>query len=386
MKRYDEEKEIANYIANIITTGDNSVNEKYEQWLRDNKYSYQIIKNLSSADIDSKIANFKESEIKKMAMAKSLEKKLHRISLRKQFIKISISAAACILISIGVAIFQSDIQESAKFTHIEQPPLNNLDILPNRVEEPTLIKASGHKLNLSSVKNIIITDNTEIIKTASNRIQVSSIEQKIETNCLIVPKMTSYEIILSDGTKVKLNANSRLIFPNKFTGKFREVTLYGEAYFDVSKSSKQFIVNTVGASIKVYGTKFSVNNYDSNNIKAYLVEGSIALHYNKNEVMIKPNELVNVNKTRHKINVVRDIYVEKYIGWVNNNFVFSENTLEEIAVILSNWYGYKISCLKPNSKIRLNAQYGMDTPLKEIIRSIEHIVGEKSLIYMPMDK
>ena len=97
-----------------------------------------------------------------------------------------------------------------------------------------------------------------------------------ERHSLTVPRGQTFKLILSDGTEVYLNADSRLVYPSRFTGKERSVFLDGEAYFRVAKDAGHpFIVRTQTLQTRVLGTEFNVSGYEGSDTEVTLVEGSV---------------------------------------------------------------------------------------------------------------
>ena len=157
---------------------------------------------------------------------------------------------------------------------------------------------------------------------------------------LVVPVVKDYKIVLSDGTKVWINASSSLRFPFNFDKNNREVYLTGEAYFEVAKDkARAFIVHTDYADIRVHGTSFNVNAYTSNNFAASLVEGSISAVKDKNSIPLKPGEEVTTENNKLSI---RPFDALEVLSWRNGIYTFHNRSLEEIAQVLSRWFDVKI--------------------------------------------
>ena len=96
-------------------------------------------------------------------------------------------------------------------------------------------------------------------------------------NRIEIPRGGEFQITLSDGTRVWLNAASELEYPVEFAADMREVKLQGEAYFEVATDADHpFLVRVGHYCLQVYGTKFNLNTYEPNRIEVALVEGSIA--------------------------------------------------------------------------------------------------------------
>lgn len=107
----------------------------------------------------------------------------------------------------------------------------------------------------------------------------TSIQKNAEKHILNVPRGGEYKLVLSDGTRVHANAESRLTYPVSFTGNKREVYLTGEALFEVAKDTLHpFIVHTPYGIVEVVGTRFNVNTYEKNQTTVTLEEGAVKVY------------------------------------------------------------------------------------------------------------
>lgn len=173
---------------------------------------------------------------------------------------------------------------------------------------------------------------------------------------LHVPAGQRAEIILEDGTKVWLNSNTTLIFPNRFSAKSREVKLDGEGFFEVTSSkSRPFIVNTDKYNVKVWGTKFNLTAYaKSGNFTTSLIEGSVEVIGKESSkgVLLKPNECAyNRPNGEVKISPIEDmnhfLWKEGIIYFDNLSFSEMVNKLElyfDISIEVKNKNILKYHC------------------------------------------
>ncbi|MGN0191584.1 MAG: FecR family protein [Candidatus Cryptobacteroides sp.] len=152
-------------------------------------------------------------------------------------------------------------------------------------------------------------------------------------------------VVLPDGTKVMLNANSRLEYASDFGVRDRKVRMVGQGYFDVAKDpQKAFTVDVAGMEIAVHGTKFNVYAYPDNDFREVsLIEGSISLHYGDSEVFLSPNEKVCISGTSGRMNILRtDNSVET--AWMENRIIFIAKPLYQVIDILQRHFGVQITC------------------------------------------
>jgi len=192
----------------------------------------------------------------------------------------------------------------------------------------------------------------------------------IARNTVSTRKGSKTNIQLPDGTIAWLNADSKLTYDENFSGDFREVSLQGEAYFDVVKDkSRPFIIHTKTIDIRVLGTAFNVRAYETEkNTETALFRGSVevTLHNSpEKKIVLKPNEKLMVNnknlsvitssgdKPNKHIVAAADITVGKVhfeakdssaweTLWIKNKLVFDEESLEEVAQKIERWYDVKV--------------------------------------------
>jgi transmembrane sensor len=166
------------------------------------------------------------------------------------------------------------------------------------------------------------------------------INQSTQVQNITVPYGARTSTILPDGSKVWLNSGTTLTFPAAF-GKLRNVTLNGEAFFEVVKDNSPFMVETVYGEVEVKGTSFNVRAYEFENLQATLVEGSVSMrNYSTNkEVTLLPGQhAVLQNKTVTVTNVATEIYT----SWTEGKVIFRKAYMPEVAKRLERWYNVKI--------------------------------------------
>ncbi|MFC2109908.1 FecR family protein, partial [Bacteroidota bacterium] len=258
------------------------------------------------------------------------------------------AAAILILFTIGNSIYRANFDTNT----ITKEAIKN--IKPGS-EKATLILSDGTTVDLESHKNeLILSDNRTQAKNkeeglvyniVANENSTSSVIKPLKYNTLKVPTGGMYQVVLSDGTKVWLNSETSLTYPEIFTGEQRIVQLKGEAYFEVTKNSKEFIVKTNTAEITVLGTQFNVSSYiDDAFFSSTLVEGKIKLATSansNNSIILAPNQRGLINKNSSKIQVT-PVDTEAYTAWIEGKFYFKSERLENILKRMSRWYNIDI--------------------------------------------
>jgi len=196
------------------------------------------------------------------------------------------------------------------------------------------------KIALNGDQKIVI-DNEKVIDLSKTR---QTDESKM--NEVVIPYGKKSQLILEDGTKVWLNAGSRMAFPTKFTGKKREVFLDGEAYFEVAHNQNQpFVVNTDDIAIKVLGTKFNLSAYKTDKLtETVLLEGKVtvsersALGFLKSETILAPNQKANYDRNNRSISIINVPDADLSIAWTEGWFKFSHQSLNGVLNKLERYY------------------------------------------------
>lgn len=167
-------------------------------------------------------------------------------------------------------------------------------------------------------------------------------------------------ITLPDGSRVWLNADSRLEFPKKFDGPLREVRLVGEAFFDVTHNPEQpFVIRLATASIRVLGTSFNVRAYPGDpTVRTTVVTGRVAFVPNRDAAraaatpstdttFILPNHHV-VQQVKTLTVAKAPVIAQKETAWKENRLVFDQTPMSEVARTLERWYGLHVVLDQPN--------------------------------------
>ena len=155
------------------------------------------------------------------------------------------------------------------------------------------------------------------------------------------------ELLLSDGTRVYLNSKTTLIYPLIFNGSTRDVTLSGEAYFEVAENKKQpFVVNTGKVNIEVTGTEFTASNYpDENLTEIVLVSGEINLFQGKYSKQKKNlHTMLQGEKATFDGNELYfdKVEVDKYTSWKEGILIFRDDSMKEVVLRLNRWFNVDI--------------------------------------------
>ncbi|HYG18256.1 MAG TPA: FecR domain-containing protein, partial [Ohtaekwangia sp.] len=183
------------------------------------------------------------------------------------------------------------------------------------------------------------------------------------------------DVLLSDGSRIRLNADSRLLFPKAFDQERREVTLEGEAYFEVAHDAlKPFIVHTSAGSTKVLGTSFNVKAHPGKDTEITLVEGRVNVSSGKSpEVLLSPGQQATIVSGTQRI-TTRAVDVAQYIAWKNNTLSFNRITLKEALALMEPWYDVTFAMANPAlERCIITAQYE-DEPIENVLQSLKFLL------------
>lgn len=184
----------------------------------------------------------------------------------------------------------------------------------------------------------------------------------------------SEQITLPDGSIVWVNADTRIVYPEKFNMKVREVYISGEAFFEVKKNpSCPFIVKTDKLDIKVLGTKFNVKSYpDEFNIETTLVEGSVSIASLGKQTLLRPNQQLVLRKSDGKISLYDNINLKHYVGWTNGHFYFRQATIEDVAKKIERVFDVKIHIESEKLRERrFTGRIDKNESIEEILNAIK---------------
>lgn len=181
---------------------------------------------------------------------------------------------------------------------------------------------------------------------------------------------------LSDGSSIKLNADSRLRVPENFSKEQRTVFLEGEALFEVeSNKDWPFVVHSKHAKIQVLGTVFAVKSYAGEApVQVVVKEGSVSLEFREDSgisSVLKEGELGRLDKNDKEINIQEVKDFSLYLGWSTGTLKFEDTSLADVAGLLSRYFDVEVRLKDPSmDSLRVTAS------LK--LRSLETILDRLS--------
>lgn len=167
--------------------------------------------------------------------------------------------------------------------------------------------------------------------------------KKVQLHRLSIPRGETFKVILSDGTEVLLNSDSRLSYPTVFKGKERVVSLEGEAYFNVTKDAEHpFIVNSGNVQVRVLGTEFNMCSYSPDDVRITLIEGKVAVSdtCSLQSVEMKPGQSAHL--VSDGTFAVEEVDTESFLYWKEGFFYFDDVTLVDMMKEIGKWYNIDV--------------------------------------------
>lgn len=340
----------------------NGNEEEYKKYVETNYIINYNLKEFNSAPTKEKIHQIIKNE-----------KKVLRLKRNQKILKY---AAIFVGLLASTYFLYINAFDSNKFENEEPKIVEIKNVLPGK-DKAILTLEDNSQIALEKgaiYKNANAKSNGKqiVYKNKTNR------EVNTRYNYLTIPRGGQFQITLSDGTKVWLNSESKLKYPVNFAeGKERKVELvYGEAYFDVSPSTKhngsRFSVFNKSQKIKVLGTEFNIKAYkDESIISTTLVEGKITVNTSNKEQIMIPNQQLVYNKTT-QASMIHFVDVNVETSWRRGIFSFQKRPLKEVMRVISRWYDIDVVFKNKNLEtITCKGVLGRDQSIKEILDAIK---------------
>lgn len=294
----------------------------------------------------------------------------HTVTIERKLWPLMVAVAAAIAtIVVGVWLYTANhavLNENAEVA-------SQLDIVAGK-NGATLKLSNGETIALSNAQDeILIGDNK--IRYADGS-EVLSDQEALGASAVTAStaKGQTYAFILPDGTKVWLNADSKISFLQQFVRNTREVLLDGEAYFEVAKNKNvPFIVKSPGQEVEVLGTHFNVKRYaDGTAGKTTLLEGSVVIKSASLKRELKPGEqAVNDGYTL----AVGKVDTEDVIAWKNGYFRFNEARLGQIVSELERWYDVEIVLEDHLADIQFTGKISRNKHMNHLLHIIQRTIN-----------
>jgi len=261
------------------------------------------------------------------------------------------AAAAIFLIIASASYLLLTKNAETKISTTTAQQQNKITDLAPGGNKAILTLADGRKIILDSAGNGTITKegNTTVIKSDGLLTYEASTGngQEAAYNTITTPNGGQYRLVLSDGSRIWLNAASSISYPTAFLQNERKVTVTGEAYFEVAHDpSKSFTVSVNGVDVEVLGTHFNVNAYtDESLLKTTLLQGKVKVTKAHKSVVLQPGQQAasyNDGAKENTILINKNIDVDAVVAWKNGLFNFEHSDIDKILREFARWYDVEV--------------------------------------------
>lgn len=335
-------------------------------------YLKQLIKNRQTKE--SPIHSIDKDEVWDAIKSQTIDYKRPAYKIRALIVSIAASIAIFI---VGYTYFSS---------HADTPIDYNLYLKDIKTDQPS------NDIELVLADNKIISIEEDTVDLVYNKEGILSVNTQdmdesssTEMNQLSVPYGKSSTLTLSDGTRVHVNAGTRLVYPAIFDKHKRELYVDGEIYLNVAKEKdRPFIVRTSELEIRVLGTSFNVNAYSEIERQAIvLVEGSVTVKDNKLEKALKmqPNQMYSYNTTPATY-TMQTVDANAHIAWIHGYMLFDKTSLHEVLLKLKRYYNLHVEYDASRiSDITITGKLDLKTDVDEIFKSLKMLAPINYTIY-----
>lgn len=260
--------------------------------------------------------------------------------------------------------------------------LQNSSITSDSIKQISLFLSNKNQVQIENESvvhydregNVIVDSGKK--KTAQSLNNGGSESTHENLNQIVVPRGKRMHLMLSDGTMMYVNSESRVIYPARFKGNKREIAVEGEIYLEVARNEKApFVVKTVGCDIQVLGTVLNVSAYKNSNISVVLVKGRVEVKAAHEKSILNPSQLLTLESG---VMTTKAVNVAKYICWKDDMMLLQNDRVSKILDDLSRYYGVPVWYDKNVQKLVLSGKLD----LGESTDAVFDIVKESASLKM----
>lgn len=286
------------------------------------------------------------------------------------------AAAALIALTITTALILSKQNNQLDNRSTVEQRLTS--IVPAK-DKAILTLSDGQNISLDGIEsrtlhNGMFQVETDGKLTVLDRVQNNSASPKINT--LTVPMGGTYQITLADGTRVWLNADSKLKFPENYQANERLVEITGEAYFEVAKdATRPFRVKVGKIMVEAVGTAFNINSHlESDKIKTILTEGKVKVYNGPTEKVMHAGFEALTNENGDAIEIQK-ADLEEALSWREGFFYFDKKPLSEILGEISRWYNVELDVRGDILKERYDGGIRRSASIETVLETLSGLTG-----------
>lgn len=192
---------------------------------------------------------------------------------------------------------------------------------------------------------------------------------------VVTDKGQRAEVRLSDGSRIRMNAESTIRHPAEFDAEQRFVHLTGEAYFEITPDDRPFYVFAENTVIRILGTEFNVNAYAGEEaVEVVVTDGTVAVGFagpSGESAILNRGDMARLLRNEDLLSVTQGVDVTRYTGWLEYRLEFEDLPMKEVATRLERWYGVEIRFADPaTGEKRLSASF-QEESIQEVLRVLQ---------------
>ncbi len=327
--------------------------EKLKKWLSQDIANEAFFKEEIKNWYDAQEGIEVEPDTAYKRFAEVIDQKQTKVILFKPWIKMITYAAVFTGVLLGVYYYTA-VNES-----LSRDNPNIVEVNYESLDKIKIVQADGTTtyLDFKDTRDVVDPSGNLVVKKEQNQLIVQSNATSAKTEYLeiSIPKGKLFQLSLSDGTKVWLNAASTLRFPQHFNtaDTNRIVHLEGEAFFDVTTNKKQpFVVKTGAVDVEVLGTQFNVSSYNEDaTVKTTLVEGAVAVNDPNNatqNLKLTPNHQAIYSKENNRLQQ-KKVNTALFTSWMDKKIILQNESFSEVCKRIERTYDVEI--ISTNEKL-----------------------------------
>ena len=364
---------LARGIGKSLLNEDNEqMDDEVSEWVNESNRGKRILGELRNLDF------YVEKEARKREIEKHYNWEefiawRRRYERRRKFLVIRCVAAVVILFFVSTCVwFAKKGEEKSQF-------MFQSEIKPGCLRA-SLILNDGQEIILDKRLSLMESDSSVVLSNEKGELSYRNVRERSgesSINTLRVPCGGEYQLMLADGTRVRVNSESELVFPTCFNSDRREVFLKGEAYFQVAPDSdKPFYVRVNDYIVKVTGTSFNVTSYtDDPCAMTTLVEGKVSVYGNDStwNCDLTPGYMLKFDKGTAQV-ISEECDPRIYTSWIDGEFKFRDMRLENIMKKLNRWYDFEVAYEEEELKdLRFSGAVEKYNPVEFLLKMIEEV-------------
>ena len=340
-----------------------------QAWLSDgrNAATYEEVKRLDLVSAMLRLEREDYGERMVARFRRTQQRRMLRLFLRRASVWAGVAAV--------VALLFLAVPRSARRLAGDNTQQTAMTIVPGEAKA-ILTLADGQQIDVTDGDHRVVDRLLDSVSTAL----ADTVAMRYNT--LSIPRGGEFRYELADGTRVWLNAESELRFPETFGGGERRVYVKGEVFFDVAHDEAHpFVVSTGRGDVRVLGTRFNLTDYAGTPLAATLVEGRIRFHTSDGrDYDVRPSQQLTFDEAGGTVDV-QTVDVSVYTAWVDHQFVFRNQSLEDILTTLSRWYDFHPVFADDSLRdIRLSGRLYRGDDIRVLLNSYERAAGIRFVI------